>query len=92
MGQDGRLISPPSAGCFRHNCVEIVRRDDGAWRCLLCHLDDVQFQREGKPQHNAMMPRYDAWTQGKCMSWVEAGLAEDTPFSMVTHFGPSECW
>ena len=71
MGLDGKPASPSSAGCALHNCVEIVQRDDGAWRCLLCHLDDEQFQRKGRPQHSAMLTRYEAWAQGKGIPWQE---------------------
>lgn len=76
MRADGRPFSN-NRGCSLHNCVEVVRRDDGAYRCLLCESDERDFLASGKPRHRQMAARYAAWMDGRFMPWTTPQGGQD---------------
>ena len=73
MGKDGRPKSPDSAGCPAHKgTVDVVRRSDGAWRCVRCECDERFFEENGPiPEGHAMYTRYVKYLNGDFMDWRE---------------------
>ena len=69
IGPDGRPSSP--MWCQVHNCSEVVRREDGAFRCLLCETDERFFDQTGPiTEGHAMRKRYERFLAGEFMPWA----------------------